>query len=150
MPSASGAKFSDGNLTYWGKGEEAQFVLNGRTFANCRNNRVRAVWEDARLRGVDFRAVGNEPGWHLEIYDQKMVLFTHNYGKDRYAFPAESPLKDGAERATSYLLESGEHRLVVTLVGVPCADSMSGEGFETTVSLEFDGKQLFGCGRVLH
>jgi len=26
-----------------------------------------AICVDAKLRGVDFRAVGNEPGWNLEI-----------------------------------------------------------------------------------
>jgi len=25
------------------------------------------IWVDAKLRGVYFRAVGNEPGWNLEI-----------------------------------------------------------------------------------
>lgn len=34
---------------------------------HCKNNRAEAIWEDAKLRGVDFRAVGNEPGWHLEL-----------------------------------------------------------------------------------
>jgi len=34
---------------------------------NCRNNRAMAICVDAKLRGVDFRAVGNEPGWNLEI-----------------------------------------------------------------------------------
>ena len=33
----------------------------------CRNNRAMALWVDGKLRGVDCRAVGNEPGWNLEI-----------------------------------------------------------------------------------
>ena len=69
-PSASGAKYSDGKAVFWSKGEEALLEVDGTTYKACKNNRKRAVWEDAKLNGVDFRAVGNEPGWYLEIYDK--------------------------------------------------------------------------------
>ena len=62
--SASGARYSNGAGTFWNKGREATFELNGRT-QTCRERRE--PWQEAADRGVDFRAVGQEPGWFLEI-----------------------------------------------------------------------------------
>lgn len=148
--SASGAKFSDGASTYWSKGEQASFVLPGRTYPGCRNNRALAIWEDAKFRGVDFRAVGNEPGWHLEIFDGEKVVFTHNYGQERHEFSFVPPMSDPASRTSRYQLRNAGHSLLITLAGRSCSDSMSGESFQTHVALLFDGIAYAGCGRALH
>jgi len=148
--SASGARFSDGESSYWSKGEEARFELQGQTLSGCTNNRSLAVWEDAKLRGADFRASGNEPGWNLEIFDGESVAFVNNYGQDRHLFSAPPPEVDRAVRATTYRLQNRDHRLLVVVQGKPCRDSMSGEAFAATVTLIFDGKPLSGCGRALH
>jgi putative lipoprotein len=37
VPSASGAKYSDGASTFWTKGEEAFLEMPGATYANCRS-----------------------------------------------------------------------------------------------------------------
>ena len=37
----------------------------------------------------------------------------------------------------------------VLIEGKPCVDSMSGESFQTTVTVTFDGKIYAGCGRAL-
>ena len=50
-----------------------------------------AIWEDAKLRGVDFRAVGNEPGWNLEISADGEMVFIGNYGQTEYKFPTPEP-----------------------------------------------------------
>jgi putative lipoprotein len=150
MVSASGARFSDGLVSYWSKGDEATFVLDGRTYPACRNDRARAIWEDAKFRGVDFRAIGNEPGWHLEIFDNETVLFTRNNGQDHHQFSFVSPVSDSVSRTSSYDLQNAAHHLQITLEARNCSDSMSGESFETRVSLLFDGKAYSGCGRALH
>jgi putative lipoprotein len=36
VPSASGAKYSDGNVTFWSKGEEASLEVDGAVHAGCR------------------------------------------------------------------------------------------------------------------
>jgi len=148
--SASGVRFSDGATSYWNKGAEASFVLEGQMYSACRNNRARAIWEDAKFRGVDFRAIGNEPGWHLEIYDDEKVLFTNNYGQDSHQFSFVAPMSDPASRTSRYDLHGDVHRLSIELEGTACSDSMSGEPFQTRVLLLFDGKEYFGCGRALH
>ena len=149
-PAESGARFSDGGSVYWSEGEKARFVLNGRAFDECRNNRMHATWEDAKLRGADFRAIGNEPGWQLEIFAGDTVVFVNNYGQERHLFRATVPEINEATRTTRYLLINRDHRLMVILQGRSCVDSMTGEAFGTTATLIFDGRPLGGCGKALH
>ena len=150
VPSGSGAKFSDGSATYWGKGEEALLELDGKTYRACVNNRRMAIWEDAKLRGVDFRALGNEPGWYLEISEGNRLLLVDNYGQDSHEFVLSEPSVDSVSHAARYQALSDVHQLTLTLEGRRCTDSMSGESFETTVTLMFDDRRLSGCGKSLH
>lgn len=149
VPAASGAKFSDGTVTYWSKGESAMFERPDHQRTECTNNRRKAIWEDARLRGADFRAVGNEPGWNLEISRENGIEFVNNYGSERYTFPMVEPVSDQASRTTIYQTKEGSHELEIVLEGKACADTMSGEQLETSVTIRFDGTSLNGCGRSL-
>ena len=148
--SASGARFSDGVRSYWNKGDQASFDLGEQIYDGCIENRAKSIWEDAKFRGVDFRAVGNEPGWHLEIFDAEKVVFFHNYGQERHEFPASHPVSDEASYITRYNLQNGAHQLLITLEDRRCRDSMSDDIFQTTVRLVFDGKAFSGCGNALH
>nr|MBC8425860.1 MliC family protein [bacterium] len=68
VPAASGAKYGDGETSWWVKGiDETRLGFAGAEPCLCRLNPARTRWEDAKLRGVDYRALGNEPGWILEI-----------------------------------------------------------------------------------
>jgi uncharacterized membrane protein len=109
-----------------------------------------SVWERAKLEGVDFRAVGNEPGWHLEIRRGRSLLLVSDYGAHRYTFPAPEPLVDAAAARTRYEAREGDHRLTVVLEALSCRDTMSGEAFETRVTVILDNRTLRGCGRALH
>lgn len=73
---ASGAKYSDSGVTYWSKGEQAILEMDGTARRECGIDRQ---WEEAKLRGVGFRAVGDEPGWWLEIEPGKRILFLTDY-----------------------------------------------------------------------
>lgn len=150
VPAASGAKYQDGATTYWSKGEMALLERDNHPRVECKNNRAKAIWEDAKLRGADFRATGNEPGWHLEISKGYGIVFVTNYGSDRYIFTTPQPTSNDASRTASYVVNENGHELVITLEGKRCADSMSDEQFETTVTVILDGAQLSGCGKALH
>ncbi len=65
--SASGARYSDGSLTFWTKGDTALFERPGSAPVNCRQDRFESLLADARVRGLAFRGTGNEPGWTVEI-----------------------------------------------------------------------------------
>ena len=66
-------------------------VVDGVEHAGCVRDTVAAVWEDARIRGVDYRAVGNEPGWHLEIVENGRTVFVGDYGATQLEFATPVP-----------------------------------------------------------
>ena len=150
VPAASGAKYQDGATIYWSKGEVAILERTDHPRVECKNNRAKAIWEDAKLRGADFRATGNEPGWHLEISRGSVIVLVTNYGSDRYTFKTPAPASDKASRTTRYAVNENGHELVITLEGKRCTDTMSGEPFETIVTVMLDGTRLAGCGKALH
>lgn len=147
--SASGAKFSDGKTIFWSKGENAFLETGGTSYKDCVNNPGKAVWEHAKLSGVDFRATGNEPGWYMEINWEK-ILFVTNYGSAKYEFTTPEPNYDQQSRASIMEVKTEGHELRVILKAQSCFDTMSGEAFETTVEVSLDGKVYRGCGRPLH
>jgi putative lipoprotein len=146
VSAASGAKYSDGRVMFWGKGEEATLEFDGSRHT-CQNDRHQAVWEDARLRGIDFRATGNEPAWFLELVDGgRSVLATH-YGEARHEFKTPPPSIDRAAGVTTYRVSSPA--LVVVIRTQACRDTMSGDRYETAVTVTVDGRTFRGCGRAL-
>ena len=131
------------------KGREALIEVGAAGSRRCTENRRRSVIEDAKLRGADFWATGNEPGWTLEI-DWQTILFVTNYGQDSYRFGRPDPDVDQSRETTAYTARDGGHGITVRLTAVACTDSMSGEAFETTVQITLDGRVYQGCGQPLH
>ncbi len=103
-------------------------------------------WENARAAGVDFRAVGSEPGWMLDIYQRDRIVLLWDYGQASAEFPLTEPSYP-QEGATRYEARARGHTLRVTIRRFPCSDPMSGERFGATVEVVIDGRTLSGCGR---
>lgn len=143
---ASGARYQDGDAVYWSKGELAMFEYAGRTFVDCRSNPSKVPWADAARRGVTFRALGQEPSWNLEIGAQNLTLIT-DLGQRRTELTYSSPEVVGQK--TTYRTTGGGHDLLVVIDRIACADSMSGEAFEASVTVTFDSALFYGCGRFL-
>lgn len=149
-PAASGSRYSDGSVTLWAQGEEATLTRPNQPDIVLRNNRRRAVWEHAKLNGVDFRAVGNEPGWVLEIRGDGIVVFLGDYGQSRYEFDRPEPETDVTGKKTTYHCSSRKNEMTILLTGTACWDTMADQGYETTVLVILNGKDYRGCGRALH
>lgn len=148
IEAASGAKYSDGEITFWTKGEEAFLELEDTTYRKCVNNGVAAVWEKAKLSGVDFRASGFEPGWHLEIEDDGKTLFVTNYGNERYEFVTPKPEVNKETGEIIYRFSKRYIELTATIKDEECTDP-KGDTYNLTVYMEFEGKNLRGCGKNL-
>ena len=148
--SASGAKYKGDGVVVWLKGREALLEVDGETYAKCVENVRKSIWEDAKLRGVRFRAVGNEPGWHLELMPGRHIHFVHDYGQKEVLTPMPQPVTFAKENKTVYRAQTEAHTLKVTILGEPCNDTMSGEAFASKVMVVLDGKMFRGCGRALH
>ena len=104
------------------------------------------VWHRAKLRGVAFRAIGQEPGWLLEIIEGEAFLLVTDYGANRDTYPYVEPLVDEEARRTRYVLAQGP---VIEIRGKPCTDTMSGESFAVSVTVFLADRDLRGCGRAL-
>jgi uncharacterized membrane protein len=131
-------------------GQTAEITIRGVRHKNCKNNPRAAVWEAAKLRGVDYRALGQEPAWQLEISTGKGFLLVTEYGTNRVEFPYAEPEVNQVQRSTRYASQLGGNSINITIKGEECSDSMSGETFSSRVEVGWQGKTLFGCGRALH
>jgi putative lipoprotein len=146
VPSQIGTRYADAAFELRIEGERAWLDPHGGGMQSCRNDRRRAIWEKAKLDGADFRAVGNEPGWNLEIQLQTRIVLVADYGASRVELPLPQPTVDQDARITRW--DAGE--LVLEVIGRPCTDTMSGERFESEVTVIWRGQILRGCGRALH
>ena len=108
----------------------------------------RDVWHAAKLRGVSFRAIGQEPSWLLEITDGEKILLVTDYGQKRTAYPYVEPKVNQEQHVTVF--SAKEQSLEVVIEGKDCADIMSGEKFSVSVFITLNGKRFKGCGRALH
>lgn len=131
-------------------GQTAEITIRSVRHENCKNNPRAAVWEAAKLRGVDYRALGQEPAWQLEISADQGFLLVTEYGAKRVEFPYTEPEVDQAQRTTRYASRLGGDSINITIKGETCSDSMSGETFSSRVEVGWQGKTLLGCGRALH
>ena len=150
VSSDSDSKYSQGLIVYRAKGDKAVIEVGGNRHADCFNNRAKAIWEGAKLRGVDYRARGNEPGWHLEISKGDKIVFVADYGNNVYTFVAPQPVVNQDARKTIYKVLDDQHIMEVLIEGRPCSDTMSGEPFDTTATVILDSKKYRGCGMALH
>ena len=146
VPAARGVAYTDGIFELQIEGEQAQLGASGRPLGSCRNDPRAAVWERAKLDGADFRAVGNEPGWSLEILAGRRLVLLADYGATRVELPLPEPTEDPVARRTRW--DAGE--IILEVIGRACRDSMSGESFETEAIVHWQGRTLRGCGRALH
>jgi len=144
--SASGQKYEKDEVVFWSHGYEALLDTPTTKYRQCSNNRYKAIWEDSKLRGNDFRAVGNEPGWYLEIADGgKKTLLVTDYGSEKYELVLPKPYTSKA--STRYKIKGF---LDILIEDKRCSDSMSGHRFNSKVTVRIGGKVYKGCGKTLH
>jgi putative lipoprotein len=147
--SASGAKYSDGSLTFWTQGDTATFERQGSAPVSCREARYASLLADARERGVRFRGRGNEPGWTVEIGPGTRLEFVTDYGQERHAFDGVAESGSETAGARVFRAEHGSERIKVSVTTEPCTDDMSDERFAQLMVVEFGGRSFRGCATAL-
>ncbi len=147
IDSDSGEFYEAGDVSFRSEGEEAMLTVAGQNYQNCHLLPERGPWENARRRGVDFRGVGNEPSWYLEIQSGRQLLFVGDYGAQRVMVPDTGGEIEGPARV--YHGAIGEHDLRIEIVDQPCADTMSGEQFPSRVKVLLNNTAYEGCGQPL-
>ena len=140
------ARYVGGGLHLAIDGQTGTLIKVGQAPRVCRNDPQQAVWEHAKLDGVDFRAVGNEPPWVLEIRERSRAVLTTGYERTRIERALPPPSNDPATRSSRW--DGGDLQIEVTLED--CLDTMSGERSSARVVVHWQGSELRGCGRALH
>lgn len=116
------------------------------------SNRALAPWDGVfyeMARDRDFRALGQEPGWQLEIRKGAEMRLTYDYGAGTAVTPAAKAQIDPTSGTRTYHAVTEANELRVVIVPVQCADAMSGRPFPATVSVTLNGRTLRGCGEEL-
>jgi putative lipoprotein len=147
--SASGARYGDGPYVYWSKAEEASLGTPDRSYTGCLSDEGGPGWQEAKRQGVRFRAIGQEPGWILDVHESDSISVLVDYGESRYRFPTVEPDMDRGAGRTVYRTESDANHITVVISDEPCRDAMSGWPYEATVRMTLNGREYQGCGRQL-
>lgn len=147
--SGSGIRYADdGGNEFRSKGESARLTLAGEPPRDCTITTHASPWGKARERGVAFRAVGNEPGWWVEVdhgdspalralldYGERNIVVTQTQGiSSTPGFGGRTA--DGTDA-------------VLRIRREPCSDDMSGEALEAHAELTVGDKTYEGCGAWL-
>jgi len=146
--SASGARYADSVMVFWTKGSTATLERQGAPVVQCEERRADSLREDARARGVVYRALGNEPGWILEIGPASKLSWTTNFGQDRYDFEQAqaTAMSDGT---SVYTAQKDAVALKATVKAERCVDDGDVE-FDHVVTVESGGQTYRGCGTRLN
>jgi putative lipoprotein len=143
--SGSGTKYADASVTFFSKGGEATLEASGGPAVKCHEQRAQSLVEDARIRGVRVRALGNEPGWTLEVGPGSAVTWVTAYGQERHEYPNALASGDAASGFV-YTATDATGEVKVTVQPAACKDDMSGEAFELQVTVTTGGRDYRGCG----
>ena len=133
---ASGARMvsvDDERTSIWVKGDAAMLELDGTPQPECRLVAEKPL----------FRAVGNEPGWRLDVRADGLSLLLDN--GDTHVF-APSPLVVDGDGMRSYEAVSAGGPLTAVVFAHHCVDSMSGMPHPRTVEVRWQDRVLRGCG----
>ena len=126
-------------------------VIGGRLIG-IDADRALAPWDGIFFeltRESDFRAVGQEPGWLLEMRHGGQIRLITGYGADTVIAPTPPVETDSATHARNYHAVTGARDLRLLIQPAACTDVMSGEAYETTVTVTLDGRAYQGCGGPL-
>jgi heat shock protein HslJ len=144
---ATGGRFEAGGVVLHVEGGQARLDDVGTSHEDCEGIRADNPWAAARLMGITFRAVGQEPGWTIDIVPQRQLRYSGDYGATRILFPAAEPVRDDSAGSVTFQVDTTGHSLVMVVRTEPCQDSMSGEEFTHSVEVQVNGDSLRGCGR---
>ena len=120
--------------------------LAGQPAVPCSPAGAPSPWTEAASRDVAFRAVGNEPGWWVEVSrgQSPRLKAELDYGARSIEVAEAQP------RGLGYAGNTADGSSVTLDVErKPCQDGMSGESFEATARLTVDATTYSGCGAFL-
>lgn len=144
--SASGPRYAKDGIEFRSRGQAGTLKIGSETHTDCTRQLAPTAWDEARLLGVDYRAVGYEPTWSLEIDEGRVMRFIIE-GSGAIYMPVPQPTGDAKRRVYHAGAESQDLEAVIE--EKPCRDPSSPEPFPHTVTVTYNGIPYPGCGRPL-
>lgn len=135
--SASGARYVDGQMQYWSKGDNATVEWKGNTYT-CSIDWKKSYKADAKSRGLDYFAYDTDRSWMLDIKGDTLDFYTED-GMEKASFE-----KAGIEKArtvTVYKASNAGHKIEVVVGG----DGKC-HGRSVQADITYDEKKFLGCG----
>ena len=139
---ASGAKYKGGAATVWSKGGTATVEIDGQRLENC-TIAPQTEPQDEHPPNLQFRAVGQEPGWIVEVTDDSL-RFAWAYGQREVT--ASQFGTDTDDKRVLYRADTDRGPLRVVARPQYCTDPMNGRLFSHTVTVTLAGDVHTGCG----
>ena len=100
-----------------------------------------------KQREVEFRALGQDPSWLLEI-DQEWIMFVDDSSQRRILAHVTEPEHGPGAGGFTFHATSNEGRAIVVIwEGRACEDVAAGGPFENVVTVQVEGVEYRGCGR---
>ena len=142
---ASGAKYKGGAATVWSKGGTATVAIDGQRLENC-TIAPQTEPQDEHPPNLQFRAVGQEPGWIVEVTDDSL-RFAWAYGQREVT--ASQFVTDTDDERVLYRADTDRGPLRVVARPQYCTDPMNGRLFSHTVTVTLAGDVHTGCGHPI-
>ncbi|MBU8978225.1 YbaY family lipoprotein [Lysobacter sp. MMG2] len=145
--SGSGARYADekGN-EFWTKGDSGTLTLDGQKH-ECTQTQAASPWDAARARNIAFRAVGNEPGWLVEVGKGATPPLHAELDFGSRTLDIAQTQRNAQGDAWTGKTASGT-QVELKAERTPCQDD-SGARFDVTARLQAGGKNYTGCGAFL-
>jgi putative lipoprotein len=142
----SSVLYSDGVVTLSGLGEHVRFEEPGAVYF-CQSMPAEIPWQEARFRGIEFRAAGDDPPWTLEVDSGVGVEFAIGQGDTRAVTKFPPAELTGTDNRMTLTAVSGARSLGVLAERRVC--NLAGSTMTLAVTVTLDGKPYRGCGRPL-
>ena len=145
VEAASGAKYEDDGGMVWSKGSTANVEVDGQRFQDC-TIAPQSERREGQHPDLQFRAVGQEPGWLIEVTDDSL-RFAWDYGQHEVILSRFSKKTDAGR--IIYRAETGRGPVRIVAEPQHCTDPMNGRLFSHTVTVTLAGDTHTGCGHLL-
>ena len=144
--SATGVRYATDTTEFLNRGGSATLRIGGSRYTGCTAQLAPTPHDVARFLGVDYRAVGREPTWSLEIDEGQYMRFAIEGGAALY-MDVPAPAGDAARRVYVMSPESGDFSAVIE--AKPCRDGSTQIEYPNTVTVVYNGLPYPGCGGPL-
>ncbi|WP_346795766.1 MliC family protein [Halomonas sp. Bachu 37] len=144
---ASGARYQQGEISFWNRGEQAQ-VETPRGQLQCQQTQTRSALTRNDYPGVMFHGQGNEPGWTVDLaHDRPELSVSLDYGEREFTRDYRIVALDNDSGRVVLESTRPDQSFTLRLEAGACFDGMSGKPYPARVTLTVDGTQYSGCGQ---